>query len=126
MFEHKIEITSLGGLLSGISEAEYLGGSISLLRNPIIASVFFRLKIIEKFGSGISRIIDAYNNSITKPSFNIITNSIAITLPLIDNDFLNLNKDELLVYKQLKKNFELRRSEIEIALGYSKSKKQEY
>ncbi|MDD2583123.1 MAG: putative DNA binding domain-containing protein [Desulfuromonadaceae bacterium] len=122
MFEDKIEINSPGSLPSGISEVEYLRGSMSLLRNPIIASVFFRLNIIEKFGTGISRIIDSYNDSITKPSFNISTNSVAITLPLIDHDIPNLNKDELLVYKELKNNVELTRSEIEIALGYNKSK----
>ena len=122
MYEDRIEIISPGSLPPGISESEYLKGSISILRNPILASVFFRLNIIEKFGTGITRIINAYNDSITKPSLNISTNSIAITLPLIEQELTDLNNEELLVYKELKNNVELTRSEIEIATGYNKSK----
>ena len=44
MYEDKIEISSPGGLPSGISEKEYLNGQISQLRNPILANIFFRLK----------------------------------------------------------------------------------
>lgn len=50
MYEDRIEINSPGGLPEGISEDEYLYGNISVMRNPIIAGVFFRLNIIEKFG----------------------------------------------------------------------------
>lgn len=51
MYEDKIEISSPGGLPSGISEKEYLNGQISQLRNPILANIFFRLKYIEMFGT---------------------------------------------------------------------------
>ncbi|MGN0362545.1 MAG: RNA-binding domain-containing protein, partial [Bilifractor sp.] len=43
MFDDRIEITSPGGLPSGISREEYLRGNVSILRNPIIGNVFFRL-----------------------------------------------------------------------------------
>ena len=56
MYENRIEISSPGGLPSELSEEEYLNGQISILRNPIIGNVFFRLKYIEKFGTGILRI----------------------------------------------------------------------
>lgn len=48
MYADRIEISSPGGLPAGISEEEYLNGQISILRNPIIGNVFFRLKYIEK------------------------------------------------------------------------------
>ena len=35
-----------GGLPQGLSKEEYLSGQISILRNPIIANVFFRLGLI--------------------------------------------------------------------------------
>lgn len=38
-----IEIVSPGGLPTGLSENEYVDGQISLLRNPILGNVFFRL-----------------------------------------------------------------------------------
>lgn len=53
MFDDRIEIIFPGGLPTGISEQEYLSGRISVLRNPIIANVFYRLKIVEIFGTGI-------------------------------------------------------------------------
>lgn len=122
MYEDRIEITSTGTLPPGISKSEYLNGNISVLRNPILAGVFFRLNMIEKFGTGISRIVNEYRESITKPSFMISDNSIAITLPLIEKELINLSKDELLIYRILNNNVELSRSEIEKSTGYNKSK----
>ena len=63
MYADRIEISSPGGLPAGISEEEYLNGQISILRNPIIGNVFFRLKYIEKFGTGIMRINHALNEA---------------------------------------------------------------
>ena len=60
MYDDRIEIYSPGGLPAGLSKEEYLNGFISTLRNPIIANVFFRLGIIEKFGTGILRIKESY------------------------------------------------------------------
>ena len=54
----------------GITKDEYISGMISSLRNPIISNVFFRLGIVEIFGTGILRIIHSYNESINKPIFN--------------------------------------------------------
>ena len=83
MFEDRIEISSPGGLPAGISEEEYLNGQVSILRNPIIGNVFFRLKYIEKFGTGIMRINHAYERALEKPSYRIFANSICVSLPVI-------------------------------------------
>lgn len=101
MFNDRIEVTSPGGLPEGISEQEYLAGSLSVLRNPIIASVFFRLGLIEQFGTGVRRIIAAYTNSIVKPRFNIEENSIKITLPIIQISHDNMSLDEQKIYEAL-------------------------
>lgn len=122
MYEDRIEINSPGGLPNGISEDEYLFGQISVLRNPIIAGVFNRLSIIEKFGTGIARIRKAYSHSISKPDFNVSENRIKIFLPVADKTKLNLSKDELLIFKLLKDEVELPRSEIDYKTGYDKSK----
>ena len=39
IYKDRIEISSPGGLASGISENQYLNGNISILRNPIIAAI---------------------------------------------------------------------------------------
>ena len=83
MFEDRIEVSSPGGLPSGISEDEYLNGSISMLRNPTLGNVFFRLHYIEMFGTGIKRIIEAYKNYQMKPQFKIQDNSITVVLPTL-------------------------------------------
>jgi ATP-dependent DNA helicase RecG len=122
MSEDKIEINSPGGLPEGISEDEYLYGNISVLRNPIIAGVFNRLNIIEKFGTGIARINKEYIHSISKPNFEVSENRIKIILPNTEIDQLDLSKDESRIYELLKTKGELSRKDIDLKTGYDKSK----
>ena len=120
MFHDKIQITSPGGLPKGISEEEYMRGGISILRNPIIGNVFYRLHMIEKFGTGIRRIYEAYQGSMIKPSFSITENAICIILPVLQENN-DLMPDEKKVY-QLLKNREMPSSAIVEATGFGKSK----
>lgn len=122
MYEDRIEVNSPGGLPTGISKEEYLYGNISVLRNPIIAGVFYRLNIIEKFGTGIGRINDQYIHSVSKPSFDISENRIRIVLPVTDIDKLDLSEDEVFVYGLLREEIELSRGEIDLKTGFEKSK----
>ena len=120
MFRDKIQITSPGGLPKGVSEEEYLKGGISILRNPIIGNVFYRLHMIEKFGTGIRRINEAYQSSMTKPTFTITENAICIILPVLQGKS-DLLPDEQKVYLLLK-NRELPSSAVVEATGFGKSK----
>ncbi len=122
MYEDRIEINSPGGLPKGISAEEYLYGNISVLRNPIVAGVFYRLDIIEKFGTGIARINEEYSHSISKPGFDVNENSIRIILPVTEISKLDLSEDELLIYGLFKEGIELSRGEIDLKSGFKKSK----
>jgi ATP-dependent DNA helicase RecG len=122
MYEDKIEINSPGGLPAGISRDEYLYGNISVLRNPIIAGVFNRLNIIEKFGTGIVRINNEYIRSISKPDFEVSENRIRIILPVTQIDSIDLSEDENNIYELLKKEVELSRKEIDSKTGFNKAK----
>ena len=122
MYEDKIEINSPGGLPAGISKDEYLYGNISVLRNPIIAGVFNRLNIIEKFGTGIARINKEYTHSISKPDFEVSENRIRIMLPVTEIDLIDLSEDENMVYELLKEEVELSRKEIDLKAEFNKSK----
>jgi Predicted transcriptional regulator containing an HTH domain and an uncharacterized domain shared with the mammalian protein Schlafen len=97
MYADRIEISSPGGLPAGISEEEYLNGQISILRNPIIGNVFFRLKYIEKFGTGIMRINHAYRNALIKPSYQCFSNSIKVILPVIRENYDLSEAEQILV-----------------------------
>src|SRR5699024_1794182 len=92
------------------------------LRNPIIAGVFYRLDVIEKFGTGIMRINEEYINSTAKPSFNISENYIKIILPVVDVKMLGLSEDEDIVLDIFKDEIELSRAELEDKTRFSKSK----
>ena len=121
MYPDKIEISSPGGLPAGLSEDEYLNGQISLLRNPIIGNVFFRLKYIEKFGTGIMRINYAYKNILVKPEYRIFSNSIRIILPVIKSDY-KLNEAEKRLINILTDSGSMTRNEVEKAAEMEKSK----
>lgn len=121
MYPDKIEISSPGGLPAGLSEDEYLNGQISLLRKPIIGNVFFRLKYIEKFGTGIMRINYAYKNILVKPEYRIFSNSIRIILPVIKSDY-KLNEAEKRLINILTDSGSMTRNEVEKAAEMEKSK----
>ena len=120
MFEDRIEVSSPGGLPAGLSEEEYLKGNISMLRNPILGNVFYRLHIVEILGTGIIRIKEAYKDSQKKPVFEVFENSIKVTLPVISS--INLNADEAFVYAVLRKNYPKSISEIMEEVPFKKSK----
>lgn len=116
MFDDRVEVRSPGGLPAGISEEEYLNGQISILRNPIIGNVFFRLKYIEKFGTGILRIKQAYAKTMKKPNFRVFENSILVVLPVCDQQ-VNLTDSERRVVKVLESKNTLSRAELSLETG---------
>lgn len=119
MFEDRIEISSPGGLPAGIGREEYLNGQISVLRNPILGNVFFRLKYIEKFGTGILRINQCYSNALEKPSYQIFENSIQVVLPVVVSDEELSEKDRRILDIIRNKGI-VSRSEIEKLTGIGK------
>ena len=122
MYHDRIEIVSPGGLPHGLSKNDYLNKNISNLRNPIISNVFYRLNIIEQFGTGVKRIKEAYKTYETEPSFSISENYIIVILP-VDNEIIrDLNINEDIIYKLLKKHNQLSRNEIDELTGFNKSK----
>lgn len=121
MFDDRIEITSPGGLPNGISEDEFLSGRISVLRNPILANVFYRLGIVEIFGTGILRIAEVYKDSTKKPKFEVTENSIKVILPVVESE-IELNDDQRSIYNILSKTITKPMSEILAHAEFSKSK----
>ena len=122
MYKDRIEINSPGGLPAGISKDEYLYGNVSILRNPIIAGVFYRLNLIEQFGTGVMRIIEEYRQSTSAPKFEISDNNIKIILPVIEIGEPDLSEDEVTIYNILKDKREVSRSELDTKAGFNKSK----
>ena len=120
MYCDRIEVFSPGGLPKGITQEEYLSGQISMLRNPIIGLIFFRLHIIESFGTGIQRINAAYANSKAKPTHEFTENSIKVTLPVMQCTE-NLSEDEYIIYRNMNRTG-MPSSEIAKMSGFGKNK----
>jgi ATP-dependent DNA helicase RecG len=121
MHDNRIEIISPGGLPDGMTKEEYLEGQISILRNPIIGNIFFRLHHIERFGTGIRRINSAYSKSEIKPKFEVFDNSIKVVLPVMQKE-LSLSNDEKLIYNLFMGNRKLSSSEIVKHTDFGKTK----
>ena len=120
MFADRIEITSPGGLPAGITEELYLAGGPSVARNPILANIFFRLGHIERFGTGIPRILDEYAHETVSPSFALRDSSITVMLPVTVLE--NVTLDEEAILAVLAKGSALTRSQISEKTQLSKSK----
>ncbi len=80
IFSDRMEYTSIGGLVSGISLNDIMLG-ISVCRNVKLANIFYRLELIEAYGTGIRKIMDAYKDSEIKPQIITSDNAFKIILP---------------------------------------------
>lgn len=80
IFDDRIEIVSIGGLVNGISYDDMMVG-VSIQRNEKLANVFYRLSLIESFGTGIQKILRCYKNNFIKPEIIVSDNAFKIILP---------------------------------------------
>lgn len=121
MYPDYIEIASPGGLPKGLTKEEYLRGNISNLRNPIIGNIFYRMHYIEMFGTGIKRILEAYDGYHLKPTFDITENTIVVKLPTKSQAYSTTSKEQNLL-DLISNGMLLSSSEIADKLGWSKDK----
>ena len=119
MYDDRIEITSPGGLLDQLSKEDYLYKEVSMLRNPVIGNVFFRLQLIEQFGTGVQRIIASYKHCKRQPVFDISENFIKIILPVVMQDTIRMSPSAQRIYEALQDG-ELSSSELARLTGYGK------
>ena len=80
-FPSRIEIISLGGLVSGLSSDDLLNG-ICQPRNPELADAFALLGWSQNCGVGIQRIMDAYAEASDYPQLRVGPGSVAVVLPI--------------------------------------------
>ena len=136
IFDDRIEFVTIGGLVSGISYDDIMLG-VSALRNQHLANVFYRLKLIEAYGTGIMKINESYVNQTVKPKIEVSNNAFKITLPNINNiqskweksaegkepSFARLSERERkeIVMALIDKEDSITRKEVEAALGVSQS-----
>lgn len=117
LYSDRLEIISLGGLVSGLSlEAAMLGASQP--RNEKLAALFYRMKLIEAYGTGISKIISCYKGLTVQPKFENVEGAFRVILPNKHVQESNIEDNKYLPILELfKSKKEIIRSDVEYALG---------
>lgn len=82
VYSDRIEFISVGGLIHGVSLDDVLLG-LSICRNQKLANVFYRLKLIEAYGTGMKKIQAVYQNNSKQPVFQVTSNAFKVILPKI-------------------------------------------
>ena len=124
IFSDRIEFVSLGGLVKGLTLKDIMLG-ISQCRNEKLAAVFYRLQLIEAYGTGIPKIIESYEGCSCQPKIESSDNAFKITLPNRNQDLAYLpetTKSERAVLAFAGEKGKLQRIDVEEKLGVSRSR----
>ena len=80
VYDDRLEVTSPGGLYNGLTYEELMSGH-SRIRNKGIANVFSQMGLVESWGSGIRRILDAAKDyDLAEPVFQEFDNMFRVEL----------------------------------------------
>ncbi|MDO4478698.1 MAG: putative DNA binding domain-containing protein [Lachnospiraceae bacterium] len=126
VYNDRIEFVSVGGLPTGIELADIMLG-LSVCRNPKLAAVFYRLKLIEAYGTGMPKIMNAYAGSGLEPKIEVTANAFKITLPNRNANIgtkadVNVRSSyETRILEYIKTNGQAVRSDIDVLLGVSQA-----
>ena len=80
LYTDRLEFTSIGGLVNGVTLKDVTMG-ISVCRNVKLANIFYRLELIEAYGTGLIKIMDAYEGTGMTPQIETSDNAFKIILP---------------------------------------------
>ena len=83
IYADRLEFVSIGGLMPGIDLEDIMIG-ISVCRNQDLANVFYRLHLIEAYGTGIGKIMKAYEDMEKKTVIETTKNAFKIILPNVN------------------------------------------
>ena len=90
LYSDRIEITSAGGLPQELSQEEFLEG-VTAPRNKELIRVFKDVDLIENIGSGVLRILDAYDKS----CFKFMEHFLRVTFKYRENPFKYNSKNNV-------------------------------
>ena len=139
MYDDHIEFISLGGLVRGISMDAILMG-VSQSRNPNLASVFYRLGVVESYGTGIRNIMRLYKGFDRQPVFKSAEGAFVVELynrndhtanegnsvlggMVSQTDFMQETEEvRAAVYQKAKEQGKVTRKEVEQEFGFGSTK----
>lgn len=116
IYSDRVEITNPGGLPPGLDRKNF--GKISVRRNERIADLFYRMKKVEKIGSGIQRIRSIMKQMELEPPEFEINSSFQVTFyrPVYK---IRLNHTERKIIRLMKENNSISKKELAESLDIS-------
>ena len=121
IYDDRIEFVSVGGLPTGITLDDILLG-LSVCRNPKLAAIFYRLQLIEAYGTGMPKIMRAYAGSGLEPKIEVTNNAFKITLPNRNADRIgDFSSNEQKVMNLITKKDSVTRRDVEQLLNVSQT-----
>ena len=129
IFDDRLEVTSPGMLLNTVSIKKMIEG-YSRLRNPAIANAFAYMKIIEKWGTGIPRILrECKEYGLKKPELIDFDGDFRVnmyrreekskTTQTTTQTTIKLTKNDHEILQVIQNNPELSQKEIAMELGWT-------
>jgi ATP-dependent DNA helicase RecG len=122
IFDDRIEFVSIGGLVKGINLSDIMLG-VSATRNERLANIFYRLTLIEAYGTGVPKILNSYKSFALQPEIITSDNAFKIILPNKNeepHDF-DLNSDEKRIIGLLGRLEKITRKDVEAELDISQT-----
>jgi ATP-dependent DNA helicase RecG len=121
IYSDRVEFISPGGLMSGIEIGDIMSG-YSVCRNANLAAVFYRLRLIEAYGTGILKIFEAYKSAPKQPKIDVTPNVFKLTLPNLNTVTTSIDptpQDSVLRY--VREHGSISRKQAEELLGVSQT-----
>ena len=103
-YDDRIEIVSCGTIGNGKTLEELLKRPTSQRRNQLVCDIFSRLDFMERRGSGIKKILLAYENDEKKPKFEIIGDVFIVTF--YSRLYRNVERNDDNVDRNVERNVE--------------------
>lgn len=123
IYKNRIEYISIGGLVSGMTYDDMMLG-VSRSRNVRLANVFFKLKYVEAYGTGIEKIQGDYEHTGLEPRFEVSDNGFLLVLPnkTYTDESKKFRTDKELVYDFIVRCGRATRAEAQEELNFKLTK----
>jgi len=123
IFDDRMEFFNPGHLMAGLSIEQLVRGNyVSAIRNKQIATLFKEAGIIEKYGSGIKRVLESIRSyGLKDPSFEEIQDGFLVTFFKSTQKTTQKTSTKDQILDILRGNPELTRSEMAELLGKSQN-----
>jgi len=122
IFDDRIEFVSIGGLVKGINLSDIMLG-VSATRNERLANIFYRLTLIEAYGTGVPKILNSYKGFALQPEIVTTDNAFKIILPNKNekSQDSDLNSDEKRIIDLVGRLDKITRKDVEAELDISQT-----